>query len=257
MTKTKTWGILALGVILVVVVAGWFLALAPQRAKVTKLHDSAAAQVEANQTLKNRILLLEKQQKQMPSEQARIGAIADRIPSTPAMTGYVRTLALLATANHLELISVGPSGPAPVQVAAAPGAAAATPAASGAAGMSSIRIAIDVVGDYYNVEQFLKKLEATQRATIVSSIEMQPGQLPVSQGGAPNPTATAAAVQGVSWTTLDAHITATVFMSGDATAVTTTTGAPATAAPTPTTSPAAAAPPANGGSTPAAATGAK
>jgi len=228
MTKTRTWGILAVVLVVVVVVAGWFLALSPQHAKVKKLHVTAAQQLDANQGLKNQILLLKQQQKQIPGEQARIAAIDSRIPATPAMTTYVRTLATLAAATHVELVSVSPSAPTPVQVAAAPGATAA-PAPSPAAGasLSAIQLSIDVVGDYYAVQQFLSQLEATQRATVVSSIDMQPGQLPQGQAQASDPKSKTAALTGADWTTLDARIAASVFVSGNSAAA--VSGASATA----------------------------
>jgi Tfp pilus assembly protein PilO len=246
MTKLRTWGILAVVAIVAIIAGGWFLALSPQQSKASDLRDQAAQQQDANQKLQSQIALLRKQQSQIPGEQARIAQIKGRIPETPQITTYVRTLTSLAAASHVELISIAPGAPAlvklatPQQPTSAPSGAA-TSASNGAAAasnLSTISVAINVVGDYYNVQQFLSKLEDAQRVTIVSSVSLQPGSLPKPQGHAAGAGADAGA--GSSWKTLSASVTASIFMSAaPATSAASGAGAPAGTAPQATTSPSA------------------
>jgi hypothetical protein len=224
MSKMRTWAVLAGAVIVVILAAGWFGAVSPQKAKVKGLHTDTANEQVKNQQLSGKIRLLKSQQSDGPAEIARIAAIEDRIPATPALTAYVRTLADLAAQNHVELVSVSPTAPTAVSltapVAAVPAAAAASgaatpaavPAAAAAPALSAISITINVVGDYYAVQQFLTKLEDTKRATIVSTVSLAPGQLPKSSTA----TESTSTVPGVDtqWKTLQAQIVASIFMSG-------------------------------------------
>jgi len=175
MSKLRTWGVVALLAVVAIAAGGWFLALSPQKSKVSDLQSQTAQQEQANQKLQSQILLLKKQQSQIPAEQARIAQIKGRIPESPQITTYVRTLTTLAAATHVELVSIAPAAPALVQLAnaqsqanPAPSTAAGAAPAPSAAGLSTISVAINVVGDYYSVQQFLSKLEDTTRATIVS-----------------------------------------------------------------------------------------
>jgi hypothetical protein len=135
----------------------------------------------------------------------------------------VRTLTTLASSHKVELISIAPSAPSPVHVAGqqtavappaasnSPGTATTTTPAAPAANLTAIQVSINVVGEYYDIQQFLSSLEDTTRATIVSSVDLQPGQLPQPQGGPGS--GSAANSTGSKWTTLSATITASVFMS--------------------------------------------
>jgi Tfp pilus assembly protein PilO len=251
MSKLRTWGVVALLAVVAIAAGGWFLALSPQKAKVADLHSQAAQQEEANQKLQSQILLLKKQQSQIPAEQARIAEIKGRIPDTPQVTAYVRTLTTLAAATHVELVSIAPSAPALVQLASvqpqtnpAPSTSASTGSAGVSAGagapaanLSTISIAINVVGDYYSVQQFLSKLEDGKRIAIVSSLALAPGAPPQATGDTAGGAAAGAGGAG-SWKTLSASISASIFMSGAPTTAV-PGAAPAAAAATPNASPAA------------------
>jgi Tfp pilus assembly protein PilO len=246
MSKLRTWGVVALLAVVAIAAGGWFLALSPQKSKVSDLQSQTAQQEQANQKLQSQILLLKKQQSQIPAEQARIAQIKGRIPESPQITTYVRTLTTLAAATHVELVSIAPAAPALVQLAnaqsqanPAPSTAAGAAPAPSAAGLSTISVAINVVGDYYSVQQFLSKLEDTTRATIVSSVSLAPGAVPQPQGGdgaAVSAAGTTSSGTG-SWKTLSASISASIFMSAAPTAE--TGAAPATGAATHDASPAA------------------
>jgi Tfp pilus assembly protein PilO len=232
MTKIKTWAILAVVAVIAIVAGAWFLALSPQHAKVKDVRAKTASQLQANEALVNQIALLKKQQAQIPGEVARIAAIQKRLPDVPALTSYVRTLSSLASATGVELLSIAPAVPAPVKLPVqAPVAAASAPTAgksttasassapagvpTASANLSVIQVAIKVNGDYYAIQQFLKQLEDTQRFTIVDSVTLQPGSPPqpkVQATATPSPGAAGAGTGAATWKTLDADITASVFI---------------------------------------------
>jgi hypothetical protein len=166
---------------------------------------------------------LNKEETKLPAAQARIAAIEARIPASPALPNYVRWLAAAATKAHVELVSIAPTMPTAITVVkpavAAPAAtvgatssatAAPAPAAAPGSALSGIGMSFSVVGNYFAVQAFVKQLEDSPRATVVSSIAIQPGALPQGAGstGTPPPP----------WQTLSAQINATIFMSNVPTA---------------------------------------
>jgi Tfp pilus assembly protein PilO len=245
MTKAKSWTLLAVVAVVVVFAAGWFIALSPQKAKVSNLQSQSSTKLQANQQLTGQISLLKKQESQIPAEQAQIAAIQDRLPATPALAAYIRFVTLAASATHVDLVSVAPAAPVQTKVqqptatsSAQASASAATAAAPAAASeLSAIPITISVNGDYYNVQQFLTKLESAQRATVVSSVSLSPGQPLQPQGSTTASTATLP-----TWETLQGQITLSIFESS----------APSVVAPVaaPAASPAASASPAPSASSP-------
>jgi Tfp pilus assembly protein PilO len=223
MSRIQMWAVVAVVAIGAVFAGGWFLGLSPQKSHVASLKAQAASQLDANQALQSQISVLKAQQSQLPAQQAKIDAIARRIPATPALPAYVRVLTKDAAAAHVELLAIAPQQPAPVTMAraavAAPvaspaagaTAAAAAPAAPAASLLSAIPVTITVNGDYFAVQQFLHQLENNDRVTVVSTVAMQPGTLPQPQSQA-NASASPTA-QPETWRTIQAQITATIFMS--------------------------------------------
>jgi Tfp pilus assembly protein PilO len=238
--------VLAVVAVVAVFAAGWFVMLSPQKHKVTKLKDQAAAQLVANQKLASQVEVLKKQRSQIPAEQAQIAAIQGRLPDTPALAAYVRWLSATASAAKVELVSIAPSAPAQTHLrvtattpaAPAASAPATTPTTPAGSNLSSIAVNISVNGDYYAIQQFLAKVESSQRATVVSSVSIQPGQAlkPQSQGSQSTGDTTPA------WQTLEAHITANIFVDGAPTAAATGGSAAAATNQTPATTSAPATP---------------
>lgn len=248
MTKIRLWAIFAvLGVALVGAI-GYFAVVSPQRAEINKNDAKASAIKDANSGLLVQIARLKKENAQLPEAQAKIAAIDARVPLTPALPSYVRFLTTAAAKAHVELVSVAPSVPsavtalapvvpaAPVATAAAKSAATASaapaaPAPAPASALSAINVSYKIVGNYFQVQAFLKLLEDSPRATVVSSVTVGPGSLPK---GPPPPGVTPVAPP--TWMTLSAQISATIFMSttpaattGAAPPVTTSSAGPGTA----------------------------
>lgn len=214
MDKLKQWvGFTVLGV-LVVLAAGWFLLVSPKRSEAADLNAQAASKASANQQLAGQLAILKAQAKDLPQQQAKLAAVAAKIPDNPALPALVRALSKAADDAGVELVSMAPSLPAPV-VAAAPaapaaagaGTTAARPAApSAAAGaLESIGLNLNVVGGYFQVEQFLDRLESMSRALKVTGFTLAPGSNPVK------PKAAQSSVD--SGASLTATVTGQVYMA--------------------------------------------
>lgn len=222
----------AIAAIAVIAAGGWFALISPQRHHAANLRSQTAAQELTNATTESKIRTLSAQQKNVPAEQARAAEIAQEFPATPALPKYVRDLADAAKATGVDLVSISPASPLAI---AAPKAAAPAPAASAAAAaatptatpapvsatvpLQDITIDLQVVGSYFQIQQFVAHVEKLKRASLVTSLDLRPGKKVEAntqttdaspQPGAPTP---AGATQPPAWTTLNAAITVNVFMT--------------------------------------------
>ena len=212
MDKLKQWIAFTVLAVVAVLAAGWFLLVSPKRADADTLSQQAAVQVTANSTLQTQLAVLKSQAKNLPQQQAKLSAVAAKIPDNTAEPSLIRALDAAATAAGVELVSIAPAQPvavvAPATVAApVKGAAGAAPqAAAASAGLlQSITVSINVVGSYFQVEQFFDGLENLSRATKVTGFSLLPGTNPVKPVGVG-----AKVDDGKSLTTT---ITAQVFMA--------------------------------------------
>jgi Tfp pilus assembly protein PilO len=201
MDKLKQWVALAVVASVLIVAAGWFLAISPKRAEAEELRVQASDQLATNQMLETQLQMLKAQAKELPKEQAKLAAVSAKIPSDPALPGLVRALLEAAANSGVELVSVAPgtpellvvAAPAPVEAPAegqttpatdpaAPVDPAAAAAPGGTAGqLARIPVAINVVGHYFEVQQFMSALEQLPRALRVDNLSLTPGKSPTDR----------------------------------------------------------------------------
>ena len=217
MDKLKQWIAFTVLGVLAVLAAGWFLLVSTKRADADALGQQAATQVTANSMLQTQLAVLKSQAKNLPQQQAQLAKVAAKIPDNPAEPALIRALDSAATAAGVELVSISPSlpaaaaAPAAATVPVAPGAAKAVPkvgapvAPAGAGSLQSISVAINVVGSYFQIEQFFNGLEHLSRATKVTGFSIAPGANPVK--------AAAAGATADDGKTLVTTITAQVYMA--------------------------------------------
>jgi Tfp pilus assembly protein PilO len=206
MNRLRTWSLGAAGVAILVLLAGWFLLISPAKAKVSDLHAQTATQQQANQTLLTQIAQLKAQNKDLPKQEAKLAQIRQHLPPTPALPTYIRTLTLMAHKAGVTLVAITPTVPVPVTVAAP--AVVATPTASASASSDSattdttvtpavapvatsplrmIPVTISITGGYFNVVNFLTKVENLKRSMLVYGISVLPATAPAATPGAPPP----------------------------------------------------------------------
>ena len=217
MDKLKQWVTLTVLGSVVILAIGWLLLVSPKKGEAADLHEQATTQVVANATLETQLQVLRAQAKELPKKQAELAQVAAKIPDNPSLPSLIRALTAASTSAGVDFVSVTPGPPAAVAAAAAaaqPQAAAAataqtTPtaaAAKGAAGtLATIPVALNVVGDYFAVAQFISNLENLPRALRITALTLAPG---ISPSAAQD--TGASTEQGRSLTTT---ITGTVFVA--------------------------------------------
>jgi type IV pilus assembly protein PilO len=244
-SKMKQWVALTVVGVLAVLAAGWFLLVSPKRSEASQVRAEVTSQESTNSGLQTQLAMLKAQAKTLPQQQAKLALVAAKIPDNPALPGLIRALSTAADDAGVELVSLAPGAPTPVVAAAAApttgapgttGTTAARPAGAAPVGgtparlsgsapsttfsagvLTAIPLTINVVGGYFQVEQFFDKLEELTRAAKVTAFTMTPSTNPLKpQSGTGNLAETGKV--------LSANVTANVYM---AVGRGTTTAAPA------------------------------
>jgi type IV pilus assembly protein PilO len=176
MTRTRKWAAGTAGLVLLMIVAGWFLLVAPKKADADTSRANAVAQQATNDGLKTKIAILAAQQADIPKQQATLATIRTAIPDNPALPGLIRTLTGVATTTGTLFGAL--TNTTPTAVLSASGAA---PVAAGAAGSATptgtlqvSTVGVTIWGSYATIDLFVKQLENSQRALLVSAISLKP-----------------------------------------------------------------------------------
>jgi Tfp pilus assembly protein PilO len=225
MTDTRKWSAVAVVLVAAIFAAGWFLLIAPKRTEAADLKTKTVRQDSDNMALEQKLQELKAQQADLPTQRARLAAIKSNIPDNPALPSLIRDLTAAANKAGVSLDAMSPSAPqaisAPGAVAGAPAAApapaadAAGPAAAAPSVLYQVPMILNLTGNYFELEQFLGKLEGLKRSFLVSGFSIAPKASDEAPDG------------------LGLAITGRVFLSADApatatTATTVTPVAPAT-----------------------------
>lgn len=220
MSKIQQWSVAAaLGCVLVLAI-GWFGLVSAQRAQASKLRAQATSQQQQDLVLGNELQARRAQSKNLPAEQALLAEYAARIPATPGLPSLIRELSKAAAGAGVDLKSLSPATPTLL--------ATTSPAAATAGGLAQITVSLQIVGTYYNVEEFVNSLEHLGRSMVVSALSLAPGGSPTaattSSTSSSAPAAPTAAGQSPN---LTATITARVFMNAQPAAAGSAPAAPA------------------------------
>jgi Tfp pilus assembly protein PilO len=222
--KLKQWVALTAVGVLAVLAAGWFLVVSPKRSTAADLRTQAVSQEQTNVGLRTQLATLKSQAKELPKKQAELAAVAAKVPDNPALPSLIRALSKAADDAGVELVSLSPSAPVaavagaagpaqPVASAKTSGAAATQPSAAAAGTLQQISLSINVVGSYFQVEQFFDRIENLSRAMKVSGFTLAPGRNPMKKVDP------SAALAGSTGSDLNTQLTALVYMSANRTPV--------------------------------------
>jgi Tfp pilus assembly protein PilO len=171
MTQTRKWGLATALAVVVILVAGWFLLIAPTRTEAANLTAEAADVEGQNQLLQTQIAALQQQQKQLPKMQSELAEMQRAMPPSPALPSLIRTLSDVAERSGVTLVSLTPSTPTSTGPALA--ATAGTPAQTLPPGVVAYQdLQMLVSGGYFEMQQFLNQLERMERAILVTGVNL-------------------------------------------------------------------------------------
>ncbi len=168
MTETRKWSIGTAVIVVLLLVASWFLLIAPQRSEAADLNAQAGVVVADNEQLTVQIETLKAQQKQLPKWQAQLAAIQTALPASAALPGLIRDLSKAADKAGVELVSLAPASPTTLgdpnadPAAAVPATPGGTPVLVPGA-LAGIDLQLAVSGGYFEIQQFVNNLERLDR----------------------------------------------------------------------------------------------
>lgn len=224
MSRTRVWSLGAVGAALLLVIAGWFALISPQRSEAASLREQAVSQASFNDQIRLKTQQLKAQFTSLPEREAQLAQIRQEMPDNPALPALIRDLSKNAAAAGVTLDAVTPAAPTPL--VAANGTTTTTSAAS--APIESIQTNLTVSGTYAELTLYLQKLQSTmRRAYLVENLTLALGQGPADAAADGGTSSTPASTSSALTMTIDGK----VFMLGAA------ASGPAPSAPT-TTSPA-------------------
>jgi Tfp pilus assembly protein PilO len=194
MNDTRKWSLVAGLAILGILAAGWFLLVAPKHTAAAALKAKTADQEKHNSGLEATLSQLKAQQADLPKERARRAVIRRQLPDNPALPQLIRSLTSSAHQVGVSLDTLSPAPPAPVAVTvplAAPAPASTTSTDSSSTDSSGtapapvavappapslyqVPLTLDVSGSYFELEQFVDKLEGLKRSFLVTGFTITP-----------------------------------------------------------------------------------
>jgi type IV pilus assembly protein PilO len=228
MTTTRVWSAGAAVAALVMVIAGWFLLISPQRSEAASLREQTVSQQGVNDSMRLKTEQLKAQFASLPERQAQLAEIQQQMPGNAALPSLIRSLSGAADAAGVTLTSIAPGAPTALTPAGPTGAAGATTLAGGpAAPLQAISTTVVTGGSYAELTLFMQKLQTMRRAFLVENIGLTAGA-----DVAATTTTTASAVKK-STGELTMTVTGKVFvLSADAAAAPATATTPSPAAST-------------------------
>ena len=192
MTDTRKWSALAVVLVAAIFAAGWFLLVSPKRGEASELRQQTGTQEEANARLADKITLLKTQQADLPEQRAKLATLRTQIPDNPALPTLIRDLTAAGRKAGVAIDAMAPAPPvALVAEVTAPVAAtqgsteesadestATTPSAPTATAdqrnLFQVPLTLTVSGSYFELEQFINKLENLRRSFLVSGFTLAP-----------------------------------------------------------------------------------
>lgn len=164
---SQRWMLGAALVSVLLLIAGWFLLVTPQRSSAEQIRTDAEAQAAANTRTEAEIASLKAQYKDLPTLQKEEAQIRSRIPETPNMPALLRTVSTNARTAGVTLVSVSPSNPVPLNQSGNGAGNLSDPGQ-----VSQIPVVIQVTGPFANMQLFLNSIEQMKRSVMVVSLDI-------------------------------------------------------------------------------------
>lgn len=210
----RRWWLIGIVGVLVILLGGWFLVVAPQRAGA---EEAAAQAVQADQRAAqaaSQVKVLQQQSAQLDTVKKELEALQAKIPTGEQVSALLVSVNKLAGASGVALTSFKP-GTVTALDSSAPD--------KGTARLGYLPISLTGTGSFNQIRAYLAQLETLDRALVVTSVAISSG------GGSGSGTAGSAGSAGSAGTANAGPLTMTlearVFVRGDA--------VPAPAAPSP------------------------
>jgi len=197
MSMTRRWSLLTAVLIVGILAASWFLLVSPKRSDASAISAKATKQQASNEALVQQLNQLKAQSLDLPKQKAKLAVMHKQIPDNPALPTLIRNLTAAGKKVGVQVVSMRPGPPvaaavtvpvaAPVPPAggtdttktdttsATANGATPTAVAPSVAPLYLVPLQLDITGSYFEIEQFINRLEGIQRTFLVTGFSLKPG----------------------------------------------------------------------------------
>lgn len=148
--------LVALGI--VALVAIWYLAIfKPNRTKLADLREQVQATEQEISSLQTQLARLQQLQREEPRLRAELARFGDAIPPDPRVPDFILQVQDAANLSGIDFLAITPSVPA---------------ANPSGAGVQNIGVSVTTTGTFFEVEDFIFRLERLQRTVKVNSFSV-------------------------------------------------------------------------------------
>jgi Tfp pilus assembly protein PilO len=219
MKRTTLIAVIAGGLVLILL--WYFVLFSPTSSDLNDTRDEVAAVQSQNQELENTIRRLKELSRNAPQQEATLRTLRAAIPANPDLGEFILQANDIASAAGIDWLSIAPTPPA---------------ASTTGGPQSTIALSMQIDGGFFEVLDYLNRLEDLERLVLVDSINVSVGASDTggttggvtdSTGGAPDlsVTLTGRMFTGAPPTAADGSvITPTPTTPGGSTGSTGTTG---------------------------------
>jgi len=183
--------------VLVLAIVWYLLLLAPKSNQLSTAHKQLADAKDQETQLQSTLRRLQALAQQRPSRQAELERLQAAVPPAPDLAGFILSADKIALDAGVDWQSVSPAPPAP----------------GAAGGPSTISMTIQVQGGFFQVLDYLNRIEDLDRVVVVDTLQL-------STSDTDNPASPKLSVN------LAARMFTTAPAAGSPTTNTTTPGAP-------------------------------
>ena len=157
----------------VVVVILWFVALySPQSSALKDARKRANDAAQQTATLRDQLSRLQQAQQSQPLKQSQLETLRVAIPDTPNLAQFILDANDAASRAGIDFLSISPTPPSSAsQGATTPTAAGGGAGATGAQPVP-IKIAMTASGGYFQVLDFVNRLNSLPRIVVVDSLQV-------------------------------------------------------------------------------------
>ncbi len=153
---------------LVVILLWYFVLFSPTSSDLSDTREQVADEQSQKQALENTIARLKELSANAAQQQASLRTLRAAIPPTPDLGAFILQANDIATASGIDWLSISPSAPT---------------ATVGAGPTSTISLSMQISGGFFQVLDYLNRLEGIERVVIVDTINVTAAGTGSSTGG--------------------------------------------------------------------------
>jgi Tfp pilus assembly protein PilO len=157
----------------VVVVILWFVALwGPQSSALSAARKRKNDALQQGATLRDQLTRLQQARRDQPLKQSQLETLRVAIPDDPNLAQFILDANDAASKAGIDFLSITPTPPTAAGAATTPTTVAGGTAAAGGAAPVPIKIAMTATGGYFQVLDFINRLNSLPRLVVVDGLTL-------------------------------------------------------------------------------------